>query len=78
MMLFLERFDVKSIRISSENHIWNYVYLDNEWLHLDLTWDDPISTDNKDILDDTYFLINTNELNELKSEEHYYDISIYE
>lgn len=78
MMLFLERFGVKSIRISSENHIWNYVYLDGEWLHLDLTWDDPISTDNKDILDDTYFLINDNELEEIKSEEHYFDEKIYE
>ena len=78
MMLFLERFDIKSIRISSENHIWNYVYLDDEWFHLDLTWDDPISNDNKDILDDTYFLINSDTLKEFESEEHYFDESIYE
>ena len=78
MMLFLESFGIKSIRISSENHIWNYVYINDEWLHLDLTWDDPISTDNKDILDDTYFLIDNNELEEFKSEEHFFDKSIYE
>lgn len=78
MMLFLERFGIKSIRISSENHIWNYVYLDGEWLHLDLTWDDPISEDNKDILDDTYFLINDNELKEFDSEEHYFDEKVYD
>lgn len=78
MMLFLEKFDIKSIRVSSENHIWNYVYLDDEWLHLDLTWDDPISTDDDNILDDTYFLISTDELEEIKSEEHYFDIEIYE
>lgn len=78
MMLFLEKFNIKSIRISSENHIWNYVYLDGNWLHLDLTWDDPISEDNRDILDDTYFLINNNELEEIQSQEHYFDQSIYE
>lgn len=78
MMLFLEKFGIKSIRISSENHIWNYVYLDDEWLHLDLTWDDPISSDDNDILDDTYFLITNNELEKIKSEEHYFDINVYE
>ena len=78
MMLFLERFGIKSIRISSENHIWNYVNLDGEWLHLDLTWDDPISSDDDDILDDTYFLINNDELEQFESEEHYFDESIYE
>lgn len=78
MMLFLEQFGIKSIRISSENHIWNYVNLDDEWFHLDLTWDDPISSNNKDILDDTYFLINDEELKAFKSEEHYYDVHIYE
>ncbi len=23
------------------NHVWNYVNLDNEWYHMDVTWDDP-------------------------------------
>lgn len=78
MMLFLERFNIKSIRISSENHIWNYVYLNDEWLHLDLTWDDPISSDHNDILDDTYFLITNKELKETKSEEHYFDVNVYD
>ncbi len=25
------------------NHAWNYVYIDNEWYHVDVTWDDPVS-----------------------------------
>lgn len=77
MMLFLERLGIKSIRISSENHIWNYVYLDNKWLHLDLTWDDPIGDNHENILDDTYFLIDDNELEKIKSEEHYFDKNVY-
>ena len=77
MMLFLEKMGIESIKISTENHVWNYVNLDNKWLHLDLTWDDPISTDGKDVLDDTYFLIKDNQLKEIEKFEHNYDESVY-
>lgn len=77
MMLFLEKIGVKSIKVSTDNHIWNYVNIDNKWLHLDLTWDDPISSDGKDILDDTFFLITDKELIEIEKTEHNYDISVY-
>ncbi len=26
----------------TENHAWNLVLIDNEWYHLDVTWDDPV------------------------------------
>lgn len=29
---------------NSENHTWNYVYLDHAWYAVDTTWDDPIIT----------------------------------
>ena len=45
MELFLEDMGIKSYKISSENHVWNAVNLNNAWYHLDLTWDDPITTD---------------------------------
>ncbi len=70
MMLFLEIFNIPNYKISTENHIWNYVNVDNEWLHLDLTWDDPITEDNKGILDDSYFLINDAQLKSIEKEEH--------
>lgn len=32
--------------ISEElNHMWNLVKLDGEWYHVDVTWDDPLGTD---------------------------------
>ena len=81
MMIFLEKLNIKSIKVASENHVWNYVYVNNEWLHLDLTWDDPKTDDGSSIIDDTYFLISTDKLNELtvknNSDEHKYKTEIY-
>ena len=77
MELFLEDMGIKSYKISSENHVWNAVYLNNDWYHLDLTWDDPITTDGSDILEYNFFLITTSELSELEGEQHNYDKNVY-
>ena len=78
MMLFLEKFNIPNYKIATENHIWNYVKLNNEWLHLDLTWDDPVTNNGKNVLDDSYFLITDSELKSIEKEEHNYDTSIYQ
>ena len=48
--------------------IWILVLKLNLWLHLDLTWDDPVSNDGKDYLSDKYFLITTEELENIDLE----------
>ena len=77
MMLFLERFNIKSYKKSSDNHIWNYVYLDNKWYNLDLTWDDPVTKDGRDILEYNFFLINDDELLKLDTTEHTFNKTVY-
>lgn len=77
MELFLEDLKIKSYKISSENHVWNAVNLNNVWYHLDLTWDDPITTDGSDILEYNFFLITTSELDGLEAEQHNYDRNVY-
>ena len=81
MELFLEEMGIKSYKISSEQHVWNAVYIDGKWLHLDLTWDDPVSSDGTDYLYHKYFLIDTEELKtadaNITSEDHVFDGSIY-
>ena len=77
MELFLEDLGIKSYRIASENHVWNAVNLNDLWYHLDLTWDDPITTDGSDILEYNFFLITTSELDALEAEQHNYDRDIY-
>ena len=77
MALFLEDLNIKNFKVSSENHVWNALFLNNKWYHLDLTWDDPITNTGEDILEYNFFLIDSKELKELEAEEHLYDEEIY-
>ncbi len=77
MSLFLNKLKIPNYRISSENHIWNYVYVDNNWYHLDLTWDDPVTDDGSKLVLDNFLLITTEQLEEYHTGYHNYDKSIY-
>jgi len=77
MKLFLDKLNIPNYKISSENHVWNLVYINNDWYHLDLTWDDPVSEDGTDMLEYNYFLITTDELQALETDQHIYDKVVY-
>ena len=91
MAIFLTKLNIDNYKIattsedltnSDDGHIWNAVYYNNKWLHLDLTWDDPISKDGKDYLLHKYFLISNDELKKADSEkenieEHNFDKKYY-
>jgi transglutaminase domain protein len=77
MELFLERLNIKSYKVSSENHVWNAVNLDGNWYNLDLTWDDPVASDGRNILDYSFFLIDTNKLHSIEKNEHNFDMNVY-
>ncbi len=78
MALFLDYLGVPNYKIASENHVWNALYIDDTWYHLDLTWDDPITTDGSDIIEYNFYLITTNELKELDSEQHSFNEEVYQ
>ena len=73
--IFLNKLNIKNYKISNDTHIWNLVYLNGVWSHLDATWDDPISKFNENR--DTYFLINYDELVSLYDNTHSFDKTIY-
>lgn len=77
MKIYLDILNIPNYKISNTEHIWNLVYINNTWLHLDLTWDDPVTTNNQDVLLDTFFLINTNELLKNDPEGHLFDKNYY-
>ena len=90
MALFLIKMGISNFKVAMtpennqdiDGHVWNAVKLNNEWYHLDLTWDDPVSSDGKDYLQHKYFLITTQELKEIDDGEvpvleHQFKTSIY-
>lgn len=77
MAIFLDKLKIPNYKISNDNHIWNLVYIDNSWLHIDLTWDDPISSTGKDYLNYDYFLITTEELEKLDDNEHSFNSDLF-
>lgn len=77
MAIFLNKYNIPNFKVISENHIWNAVYIDDAWYHLDLTWDDPVLTDGTDTLEYTFFLIDTNELEDLETNQHVFDKKVF-
>lgn len=91
MAIILSKLDIQNYKVAttsdeisyeSNGHIWNAVKIDDTWLHLDLTWDDPVSKDGKNYINHKYFLVTTEELREADSgkvsvEEHNFNKSIY-
>lgn len=91
MAIFLSRLQIKNYKIattpaknqsSTEGHVWNAVYINNEWVHLDLTWDDPVSKNGEDYLQHKYFLITNEELKkadegEVEVLEHHFNSAYY-
>lgn len=48
------------------SHIWNMVYINKKWYHIDLTWDDPISSFTQNTTYD-YFLLSDEQLLEFQT-----------
>lgn len=91
MAIFLSKLGLKNYKITtppedisyeSAGHVWNAVYLDGKWLHIDLTWDDPVSESGEDYLYHKYFLVTTEEMKQsdfgkVTIEEHNFRKDIY-
>lgn len=77
MAIYLDKVGIKNYRIASNEHIWNYVYIDNNWYHLDLTWDDPVTNTGEDILIYDFFLIDNKQLESKKTSQHQYNKNLY-
>lgn len=45
-------------------HMWNMVKVDGKWYHMDVTWDDPLTSDGKPVLRYNYFLISEAKIKE--------------
>lgn len=77
MSIYMSQLNIPNIRISADKHVWNLVYIDDKWLHLDATWDDPVTNTGAQILIHDYFLIDTNTLFKFDNHEHNYNKNFY-
>ena len=75
LAIFLNKLGIINYKISNDEHIWNLAYINNKWLHIDLTWDDPVSE--TPINRSDYFMIDTKTLQEL-DKEHDFNKYIFE
>lgn len=79
--IFMHKLNIDNYKINSSTHIWNMVKVNGEWKHIDLTWDDPITSNNTNIITHDYFLINTQELiekdNKIESDGHEFNRNLY-
>ena len=74
--IFLDELNIPNFKVESlsKKHIWNAIYFNKKWVHVDLTWDDDEK--NKDN-NRNYFMINTKELLKKDSKEHNFDTDFY-
>lgn len=79
MALILDRLNLPNFKVASDTHVWNVVFIDNQWLHIDLTWDDPVSGDDetKSNLLHKFYLIDTPTLEEFDIQDHTFNKSMY-
>lgn len=77
MAVFLDTIGVKNFKVSNNDHIWNAIYLDGAWYHLDLTWDDPVTDNGTNIIIYDFFLITNTELFQKEAIQHSYDANVY-
>lgn len=79
MAIFLSRLNINNYKVASSTHVWNALYINGEWLNLDLTWDDPITKDSDvDTLQHDFFLVKTDKLLEFDINDHKFDTTIYQ
>lgn len=78
MALFLNKMNIPNIKVSSDKHIWNLVLIDGKWLNLDLTFDDPVTDTGEDVLNEDYFLIDTETMiKQDKTNQHNYNKEVF-
>ena len=73
----------EEISYESNGHVWNALLYEDKWVHLDLTWDDPVSSNGEDFLHHKYFLVDNEALKKadegsVNVEEHNFNKAIYQ
>jgi len=60
-LLLMETAGIPCKYVYNDDHAWNLVQVDNEWYHVDVTWDDPVP-DAPGVTDYSYFMMTDAEI----------------
>ena len=66
--------NIPNFKVSSKEHIWNAIYYNNTWYHIDVTWDDDEINKNNNT---NFFMINTDTLLKKDKKDHDFNIAFY-
>ena len=66
--------NIPNFKVSSKEHIWNVIYYNNTWYHIDVTWDDDEINKNNNT---NFFMINTDTLLKKDKKDHDFNIAYY-
>ncbi len=77
LAIFLNYLGIDNFKISTDKHIWNVLYIDGNWRHIDMTWDDPVSKPQVNKLIYDYFMISSDEIIKKDNTKHNFDITLY-
>ncbi len=72
--IMLDKLNIPNFRISNDEHIWNVVYINNRWMHIDITWDDDEINKNNYY---NFYLLSTDELLKKDNTIHTFDRDLY-
>ena len=72
--LFMDKLGIKNFKISTDNHVWNVIYFNDQWLHVDVTLDDD-EVNNKTTY--YFFLIDTEDLLDKDKTDHSFNQELY-
>ena len=72
--LMLDKLNIPNFKISNNEHVWNVLLINNEWKHIDVTWDDDERNKNNYY---NFYLLNTNVLLEKDNDIHSFNKDIY-
>lgn len=72
--LMLDMLKIPNFRVSNNEHIWNVIKFNNEWRHIDVTWDDDEINKNNNY---NFYYLSTNELLTIDNDKHSFKRELY-
>lgn len=78
MAIFLNKLNLENVKVVTKDHVWNAVNINGTWYHIDVTWDDPLTTTGEDVLRYDYFMINTDTLLKKDLTQHDFDKNLFD